>query len=120
MKIQTRHQLLNTLLKFEQPLSDTLNSLNNFSWDSEEVLVSLNKEHLINILQRYLQGELSLTDVENWANAIEGREDIEYEENYEEILEEILFVLANPLLSKPLSSHSAQDYLNQLDSYIYV
>ena len=120
MKNQTRSQLLNALLTFEQPLSDILDSLNRLSWDSEEVLIKLQKKHIIHLLQRYLQGQLSITDVENWANAIEGREDIEPEENDQGILDEILFYLANPLLSQPLSHESAQDYLTQLNSNIYV
>ena len=116
----TRYQLLNALLTFDQPLSDIFDSLNKLSWDSEEVLIKLKKEHIIDLLQRYLQDQLSTTDVENWANAIEGREDIEPEENDQEILDEILFDLANPLLSQPLSPESAQDYLTQLNSHIYV
>ncbi len=120
MKNQTRYQLLNALLTFEQPLLDILDSLNKLSWDSEEILIKLKKEHIIHLLQRYLQGQLSITDVENWANAIEGREDIEPEENGKGILDEILFDLANPLLSQPLSPESAQDYLTQLNSHIYI
>jgi ArsR family metal-binding transcriptional regulator len=120
MNNQTRYQLLDALLTFDQPLSDILNSLNQLSWDREKVLINLKKTHIINILQRYLQGQLSVTDVENWANAIEGREDIEPEENDQDILEEILFDLANPLLSQPLSPESVKDYLTQLNSPIYV
>ncbi|EAZ90215.1 hypothetical protein [Crocosphaera chwakensis] len=116
----TRYQLLDALLTFDQPLLDTLDSLNRLSWDSEEVLIKLKKEHILHVLQRYLQGQLSITDVENWANAIEGREDIESEENAQGIIDEILFDLANPLLSQPLSPESAQDYLTQLNSHIYV
>ena len=39
----------------------------------------LKKQQIVNILRRYFNGQLSSLDVENWANAIEGREDIEYE-----------------------------------------
>jgi hypothetical protein len=114
--MNTRVQLLNSLLNFDRSLSEILPSLNSFGWDSEHDLITLQKQHIDKILKRYLNGKLSASDVENWANAIEGREDIEKESNFEEMLDEVIFDLANPLLSRPLSPDSAQEYLARLET----
>lgn len=113
--MNTRIELLNSLLEFNKSLSKILPALNSFSWDSEQTLVILQRQHLANILQRYLNGKLSAADVENWANAIECREDIVEQGEFEEILDRVIFDLANPLLSRPLSPDSAQEYLTLLE-----
>ena len=116
--MNTRIQLLNSLLKFDKPLSEILPVLNSFSWDSKQSLVILQRQHIVNILQRYLNGKLSASDVENWANAIEVREDIAEEDNFADILDEVIFDLANPLLSRSLSPDSAKEYLAQLEATV--
>ena len=111
----TRVELLNSLLNFDKPLSEILQPLNSFSWDSEKALIILKKQHIVDILRRYLNSQLSSLDVENWANVIEGREDIEYESDFEQMLDEVIFELANPWLSRTLSYDSAREWLNKLE-----
>lgn len=112
--MMTRIDLLNLLLKFEQPLSNILPFLNDLGWDCQKPLVTLNKNHIINILERYLSQQLSSLDVEAWANAIEGREDIEYDKDSEEIIEEAIYELANPILTFPLSINLAHQWIERL------
>ena len=109
----TRVELLNSLLKFEQPLSEILPLLNSFEWDSEKELILLNKRHIVEIIQRYLDGKLSSSEVEDWANAIEGREDIEYERDCEQMIDDAIYELANPLLTRSLSADSAREWLEK-------
>ncbi len=106
-------ELLNSLLKFEQPLSEILPLLNSFEWDSEKALILLNKRHIVEIIQRYLDGKLSSSEVEDWANAIEGREDIEYERDCEQMIDDAIYELANPLLTRSLSADSAREWLEK-------
>ncbi len=84
--MNTRIDLLNSLLKFNKSLSTILPELNSFSWDSEQALVILERQDVANILHHYLSGKLSSADVENWADAIEGREDIVEQGEFEAIL----------------------------------
>lgn len=112
--MKTRLELLNSLIEFKQPLSSILSSLKTFFWDSDEVLVTLEKEHLIHVISQYLNNHFSAVDVENWANAIEGREDIGYATQDEDILNNIIFDLANPILTSPLSPEIAREYLIKL------
>ncbi len=101
--MKTRQEYLNALVNFDQPLSTILPILKTFPWDSSEAIITLKKEHLIDILDRYLNNALSATDLENWADAIECREDIAYETDYEAIINDIIFYLANPTLNDPIS-----------------
>ena len=79
-----------------------------------EELVVLTRNHVISILKRYLSSELSSEDIESWANIIESREDIGYEENFEELLNDKVFELANPLLTESLSENLAEKISSQL------
>ena len=58
-------------------------------------LVTITKNTIANILNRVIDKEISYDLLEEWANLIECREDIGYED---EILQEIIFELANPCL----------------------
>lgn len=112
--MKTRQEYLNALVNFDQPLSTILPILKTFPWDSREAIITLKKEHLIDVLDRYLKNTLSATDLENWANAIECREDITYETDYEDIINDIIFDLANPTLNDPLSPKLVEQYISQL------
>lgn len=114
--MKTRQEYLNTLVNFDQPLSTILLILNTFSWDSSEATITLKKEHLLQILDRYLDNALTATDLENWADAIECREDIAYETDYEDIINDIIFYLANPTLNEPISPKSVKQYISQLST----
>ncbi|MEA5534804.1 hypothetical protein [Crocosphaera sp. XPORK-15E] len=119
--MMTRLELLNALINFNQPLSKILPSLNTFKWDFEQELIILKRQHIIQILNRYLADELSVNDIENWANGIESREDIGYEENDEDFLINIIYELANPYLTQQLSVELAQQLQQKLsDSTIFV
>ncbi|WP_204101874.1 MULTISPECIES: hypothetical protein [Spirulina sp. CCY15215] len=105
-----RSQLLESLLACDRNLENILLALNKLGWDSEESIAVLNRQHIISILNRYLNTELSCLAVENWANAVECREDISYEENFETIIDRVIQELANPLLYRPLSHTIAREW----------
>ena len=94
--MKTRQEYLNALVNFDQPLSTILPILKTFPWDSSEAIITLKKEHLI------VNNALSVTDLESWADAIECREDITYETDYEDLINDIIFLLANPTLEESL------------------
>jgi len=110
----TRINLLQSLIQIEQPLNKVLHDLNEMEWDSNQELVILKREQVATVLQRYLNGHLHSTEVEDWANAIECREDIGYEEGYEDLLRNIIYEIANPLLNRSLSSKTVSEFLNDL------
>ena len=114
--MKTRQEYLNALVNFDQPLSTILPILNTFPWDSSEATITLKKEHLLQILDRYLNNALTATDLENWADAIECREDIAYETDYKDIINDIIFYLANPTLNEPLSPKPIKQYISRFSN----
>jgi hypothetical protein len=107
---------LNALVNLNQPLSTILPILKTFPWDSNQTIITLKKEHLIHILNQYLNHSLSAIDLENWANAIECREDITYETEGEGFINDIIFDLANPILNAPISPELVKQYITQLSN----
>lgn len=110
----SRSKLLNELLNMNSPINDIYNELNKFSWDSEEELVSLTKKHIFKILKNYQQGIISAEEIEDWANAIENREDIGRENSYKDLIDEILYELANPYLTEKMTKERAKILLGKL------
>lgn len=111
-----RQQILGSLLKLDRPLVVVLRDLAGVAWDSEEELVTLRPAHLIEILSRFKSGGLDAEDVENWANAIEGRDDIEFGDDDHGTLKEVLFNLANPELEGPLTAETAEGWVERLNA----
>ncbi len=57
---------------------------------------------------------MSENDIENWANAIEGREDIGYERGRRNLIKDVIFDLANPELSEEMSEKFARKLVRKL------
>jgi hypothetical protein len=106
--LDRRKQALEALLGFGGALSEISAVLAEFSWDSSSELVTLKGDKFSAILKRYLAGDLSASDVENWANLVESRDDIDYSAYSEEI-----HVLANPVLEGPITREVAMRYFEK-------
>ena len=87
--------ILLNLINFTKGISAIKSDLAKIGFDSESELVTITKNTIANILNRVIDKEISYNLLEEWANLIECREDIGYED---EILQEIIFELANPCL----------------------
>ena len=87
--------ILLNLINFTKDISAIKRDLAKIGFDSESELVTITQNTIANILNRVIDKEISYNLLEEWANLIECREDIGYED---EILQEIIFELANPCL----------------------
>lgn len=112
----TRTNLLIDLIELRTPLIETKSGLAQYPWDHDTVLAVVTREHITSILKQYIAGELNDIQVEDWANAIEGRDDIGFEVNCEDELTEAIHQLANPILTKPLSEERAHKIIRELNS----
>lgn len=112
--MQTRTEILSKLLAYQTSMDELTLLLQQFPWDSREELVVLTPDHIRHMINRYLSGELNEQQFEDWANAIEGREDIGFLPGYEDTLADAIHQLANPLLTQPITSSSAQGLLKVL------
>jgi hypothetical protein len=116
MNIDERIRALRDLIELREPIPVAISRLRLFPWDSDATLVILTSTDLIRVLDRYLRGELSNTEVEEWAEALEGRDDIGYEPKLGDTLRQIIFDLANPLLAtaiRPTQAHRWKEALSR-------
>ena len=106
-----RTATLEALVKISMPISEAVSRLAEFPWDSESELVLLTPEDFRHVLSLFKQGSLSAAEVEDWANALECRDDIGI---HTSLAHELLHELANPLLTQLLSGERADFWLLQL------
>ena len=99
---------LNQLLSMSAPAS----GLVQFAWDTDTPLVELQASHISKALSKFLAGEVSASEIESWANAIECRDDIAYQP--QSSVGAALHELANPQLTQSLSQVSAKRLMASL------
>ncbi len=111
-----RKALLDELLNYSKPsdLSFIRNQLALHSWDSEAPIVTLLKEDVCKILQRYLDGDLSAMQVEAWAEALEMREDIAFGTEDDPQVQMCIYSLATPILEGELNRQKATEMILSL------
>ena len=106
-------QWLEKLLDYSDDLDTISRALKPFGFDFDEPVEVLSYKHVVGVLERYLNGSLTAQHLEDWGNAIEGREDIGYEKGYEDVIGGAIHHLANPLLTEPISEQSVRNILGR-------
>ena len=111
---QNNHKtsILLDLVHFKNNIDALKNMLSQIGFDSETELVSMSRDDIVEILQSSLDKKISFLELEEWANLIECREDIGFED---EKTQEMIFKLANPYLYGKLDEKQVLSYLNELD-----
>jgi len=104
-----RKKTLQDLIEFRKKPSVMHAALSAFEWDCDEELVQMERRQIATVLQKYIAGETSDEEIEDWANLIEGRDDINYAE-----VEDVLHVLANPAITYKLTPSVAVSLIDNL------
>ena len=102
-----QYSLLEDLARLSKPIDELRNLISTLKWDFEGTPFTLRRDHLLDVLQRYMAGELPAQSVEEWANLVEGREDMTFESRAKDFMETIVYELANPELTESLSPQRA-------------
>ena len=111
-----RREALSALVEWRGELGQLRANLQRFPWDAEDRLLTLTPGHICRALERYLRGEVSEADVEAWADAVEGREDLEYLSPCEERISEALFQLSTPGINAPINRQTAERWQRELSA----
>ena len=114
MLMVDRTAILLNLLNFSKTIDELKLELNSLPWDYDGAPIIFSRSHLLNILLRFLKMEIDKTEVENWANLVECREDIDFEENYSDDLSIMIYQLANPELEGELDSNKCKEMIHAL------
>jgi hypothetical protein len=102
-----RKEVLETLVDFTKPIDVLETDISQIPWDAPMSLITLTKDHVRRVLERYTSKALSPREVEQWANLLEVREDIAMEES----VRDVVCRLANPILEGDLSEMEAQSLI---------
>lgn len=108
-----RLKIVKQLLEFPEDLDDICFQLSKFSYDYDGECVVLTKQHFVSALESFVNGDKSEEEIERWANLIECREDIYFQESDEELIDATLHKLANPELQGPLTNSYCKQFLSQ-------
>lgn len=101
-----RVEVLRDLIDFRRPVPEAVIALGSFAWDAPHELVAVTKGQVIAAIQRCLDGTISLEELRAWAEALEGRDDVGYEEGGVD-MREAVFELATPeLFGEPTTTIS--------------
>jgi hypothetical protein len=104
-----RSEILQELARFETPTEPLLQELRSFGWDWHgEPLLVLTKADLLRVIGRFLAGELSAAQLQQWAENLEVREDVAFDERDAELLDGIFFRIATPMINEPLTHEVVQ------------
>jgi len=106
--MRKRADILSDLVRFEKDLKSLREELAQYPWDIEEPLVVMTQKDLVSVIQKGIKS--GLTEMEDWANAIESREDIEFEN---EEVQEVIFELANPTLHGEITKERLSEFVKK-------
>ncbi len=108
-----RKKLLLNLITCEKDLNFLEKELNKFSTDECDTLVVLHAKDLEFVLNKFYSGILSIDDIERWADLVELRDGIDFED---EEIQTIIFELANPLINGKLTKKRLKEIMDFLIS----
>lgn len=110
-----RFDVLRDLIAFNKPVSVLADSLSKFDWDYEGQPLIVMASQIREVLQRFLAAEYSAQELEDWANLVEGREDLEFEEEKHDEIANVIYCLANPVLEGEITADSCEALIVTLD-----
>ncbi len=92
-----------------------MRELGSFGWDwAGEPLLTLKREDLLRIIDRFLAAEITAEQLQEWAENLEVREDVAFDEDEKELLDDVFFRLATPFINEPLTIESVNRLKNIL------
>ena len=110
-----RFDALRDLVAFNKPVVVLADSLSKFDWDYEGQPLTVMALQIQEVLKRFLAGEYSAQELEDWANLIECREDLEFEEKKRDEIAYVIYRLANPVLEGEITPDSCEALVATLD-----
>lgn len=112
--MEDRYIYLQELFEFEKPLNTISAQLKSLDWDFDGEPLVLEMKYLVSAINLCLSGSKSAKELEDWANLIEMREDIIFDEKYETLICDTVYRLANPKLEGELTLERCKQYLSEL------
>jgi hypothetical protein len=100
--MKSRVSLLAEIVGNPLPNSATLRTLKEYGWDCDSELVIVSMTDVLAILSIFRAGKINSEQVYDWANRLEGRDDIGYQFGFKGVVNDAIFWLANPHINDPI------------------
>lgn len=91
------------LIAMQDTLSNCRRRLAEFPWDFDGQAAVLKRSDVEAVLQSYLGGQITSGELEEWADLLELREDIDYEEGHDLWLNFVIWSLSDQQLNGPIN-----------------
>jgi hypothetical protein len=106
-----RIDILRDLIGFKGNIASLKEELSLYPWDSSQSLLTLTNSNMLLILHSCLSNNINLEDLILWANLIENRDDIDFENPG---LQELIFDLASPEINGEITRGSLIEIIKKL------
>lgn len=98
-----RLSIVMDIVSFARPVAEMEKDITSYPWDYSGKGVTLTAKNISHALDMYKFGVITDKDLVDWANLIELREDIVYDAERHDAIEQAIFVLANPEINCQIS-----------------
>lgn len=115
MNNKDRAVLIAEAVALTRPVAEVTLDLAGFAWDCENPLVSLTASQVIANLRRVVAGLTSVKDIVSWAEFIEVRDDVAFDDGRDGIIKEIVHRLASQDTEGPITLQTVADLMHWLD-----
>lgn len=93
--MRKREAILSDIINLSGDLNDLRDEISAYPWDCETPLITIKSTDLARVLDQFVSNDLLFQKLEEWANTIECREDVDFDPVE---LRDIVFELANPYI----------------------
>ncbi len=110
--MRNRKEILRDLVLLQGSIEVLQKELSQYSWDIEKPILKINVKDFSNVLKRSINNEIDFETLTNWANALECRDDLEFEN---EEMQEVIFELANPEINGEITKERLSEIIIELE-----
>lgn len=108
--VERRKRILSDIVKLRGSLPALLDELRNYPWDIDEPLVSVTPTDIVRVLKLYLGNEISADLISMWADGLEMRDDVQFDDR----LSEFFLEASTPEIFEPISRAFAERWIDLL------
>jgi hypothetical protein len=106
MSQEERRLALQDLVNLRRPVSEAVGMLSKYPWDSEGIM-TLSADSLLHVLALYESGQIDAGEIAEWADAVEGRDDVAIEGEDADLVKRIVFRLSTPEINEAVTPELA-------------
>ncbi|WP_345104997.1 hypothetical protein [Mucilaginibacter panaciglaebae] len=110
--MRDRRDILYDLIHFHGRLNDILKEISQFTWDAETPVITMTDSDFRTVLEKCIEDIISVRDIEEWANALECRDDIEFADKK---IHDAIFDLANPEINGVITKKGLYEIIRSLE-----